>query len=77
MSEPVFHFFSGCLPDTDPRAWTSLYCVDCARMVHSIPNETMDAWFDTHVGPVCFDCFAAAYNGIDCGRCFDAYKGNE
>ena len=76
MREPVFHFFADCLPETDPRAWTTLYCVDCDKMVHSIPNETMDAWFDTRVGPVCFDCFASAFRANDYDR-FDAYDFGE
>ena len=45
-------------------------------MVHSIPNETMDTWFDTQVGPVCLICFATAYNSGDFDR-YDNYKGNE
>lgn len=54
--EPRFHSFDDCLPEDDSRAYDTLYCQDCRQIVHASNNETMRAWFDTGIGPVCLAC---------------------
>lgn len=59
--DPVFHsHITDFLPDEDDRAYTSIFCTRCNEMVHAFNNETMQSWFDTGVGPLCWDCFAGA-----------------
>ena len=55
-TELRFHSFEDCLPEEDTRAFTSLHCKDCRDIVHAGNNETMTAWFDTALGPVCLGC---------------------
>lgn len=60
QTEPVLHtFISDSLPDDDPMAWNSIYCIDCRGLVHSIPNECMSPWASTEAGPMCWGCLAA------------------
>lgn len=61
MAEPVFHFFDDCLPETDQRAYDSIYCRDCSELVHAGNNETMTAWFDTGIGEICLGCVYRRY----------------
>ncbi len=61
MIEPRFNYFEDCLPESDPRAYQSIQCVDCTGLVHAGNNETMDAWFDTVIGAVCLECFTKRY----------------
>ena len=54
--EPRFHCFDDELPHEHPLAYEVLACKDCKTFVH-VGNETMKAWFETGIGPVCLDCF--------------------
>lgn len=59
--EPIFHCFDDCFPDDHKLAWETLYCVNCKEMVHAGNNETMRAWFETGIGPLCLSCFWQSY----------------
>jgi hypothetical protein len=60
-TEPVLHtHVTDGLPDDDPRAWESIYCIVHGGLVHSIPNECMTAWADTDDGPMCLACLLEA-----------------
>jgi len=59
--EPIFHCFDDCFDDDHKLAYEVLWCVDCREMVHCSNNETMKAWFETGLGPMCLECFYALY----------------
>jgi hypothetical protein len=62
--EPLLHtFLTDCLPDDHPWARTRVRCVQCDKVVHDVPNEVMDDWVETGIGPVCFTCFARHMRG--------------
>jgi hypothetical protein len=61
MTEPRFHFFEDCLPESDTRSYECIWCVDCVDLVHAGNNETMQAWFDSVIGAICLDCFTNRY----------------
>jgi hypothetical protein len=58
-TDPIYHGAADFLPDQHLMANESQYCAVCGGMVHAFNNETMQDWFETYYGPVCFECFAA------------------
>lgn len=66
MQEPIFHSgITDQLPEGHPLAWESVYCVRCRQMVHGVPNENMQPWFETGKGTYCLPCFAAAWDEVE------------
>jgi hypothetical protein len=57
-TDPIYHGAADMLDDDHPLVWESVQCIICRQIVH-IGNEFMDEWFETFIGPMCFDCFAA------------------
>jgi hypothetical protein len=58
ITDPIFHGARDELDDDHPLAWEGAYCATCSAMVHAGSNECMQEWFETFLGPMCFDCFA-------------------
>lgn len=66
MQEPRLHTaLTDVIPDDHPWAWKSVFCVWCGQMVHGIPNECMDNWAETGLGPLCLSCLVESLNSYD------------
>ena len=65
VTDPIYHGARDLIDDDHPMAWESQYCVTCREMVHAFNNETMQDWFETIEGPMCFDCFAVRPDRMD------------
>jgi hypothetical protein len=60
MKEPLIHsHITDELPDSDPSAFTTIYCKSCNVMVHAFNNECMQTWIESGAGNYCLKCFAA------------------
>ena len=66
MREPTLHsHITDSLREADPRAFTTVNCVRCGRMIHAANNECMTTWFDTGVGELCLECFLHELDDLD------------
>jgi hypothetical protein len=57
--EPVIHsHHTDVLPDSDARAFATVYCDRCGHMVHASNNECMTTWIEWGPHVLCGGCAA-------------------
>ena len=58
VQEPILHsHITDGLEDDHPKAYQTLYCVECHDTIHAGNKECMKTWVETGKGDYCLDCF--------------------